>query len=99
MPQRIARRFVVTAQNIDVKNVFPRPPAHGAGFDLTQADIPKRKDAQRLEQSPWNILHAESQRSLVRPCRYPPSLADQKEAGKVALVILHPGFEDGPTVH
>jgi hypothetical protein len=35
MPQRIAQVFVVAAQQVHKKNVFPGPSAHGARLDLT----------------------------------------------------------------
>src|SRR5208337_2832521 len=65
--QRVARRFVVAAQESHVKNVLPRAPAPGPRFDLAQADIAQREDAQRFEECPGQVFHLEGDGSLVGP--------------------------------
>ena len=46
MTQRVAGGLVVAAKEIHVEDVFPRAPAHGPGFDLAQANVSQREDAQ-----------------------------------------------------
>src|ERR1700686_1163061 len=67
--QGVARRLVVTAQKVHVKNVFPRPSPHGAGLDLAQADIAQGKHAERLEERARNILYLKHDGGLVRAAR------------------------------
>ena len=69
MAEGVARGFVVAAQKIDIKNVFPRPAAHGARFDLTQADIAQREHAEGLEQCAGDVLDFKSDGSLVGAVR------------------------------
>src|SRR5271157_3642534 len=105
MPQGMARVFIVAAQQIHEKNVFPRTPAHGARLDLAQADVAQREHAERLEQRPGNVLQAERQRSLVRIAlrlRLSPldlSSFDQKETCEVLLVILNSGLQNLSRIH
>src|SRR5271157_4143849 len=97
MAHRVAQGFIVAAQQVHKKHVFPRTPAHGPRLDLAQADVAKRKHAERLEQRSRNILHAERQRGLVRIAliRSPRlSALDQKEAGKVLLVVLDAALQN-----
>src|SRR5260370_28114966 len=99
MPQSIARVFIVAAQQIHKEHVFPRTPAHGPRLDLAQTDVAEGKHAERLEQYPRSVLHAERQRSLIGidiviACRPRLSPLDQKEAGEVFLVILDSGLQD-----
>src|SRR5260370_26478646 len=97
MPQSIARVFIVAAQQIHKEHVFPRTPAHGPRLDLAQTDVAEGKHAERLEQYPRSVPHAERQRSLIGivvACRQRLSPLDQKEAGKVFLVILNSSLED-----
>src|SRR5271166_329663 len=105
MPPGIARIFIVAAQQIHKKHVFPWTPAHGPRLDLTQTDVAQREHAERLEQRPRNVLHAERQRSLIRTtsCSRPSPLDlspfDQKETRKVFLVILNPGLQNLSPIH
>src|SRR5260370_10188576 len=97
MPQSTARVFIVAAQQIHKKHVLPRTPPHGPRLDLAQTDVAEGKHAERLEQYPRSVLHAERQRSLIGivvACRQRLSPLDQKEAGKVFLVILNSSLED-----
>src|SRR5712664_2660955 len=99
MPQGVARIFVVAAQQIHKKNVFPGTPAHGPRLDLAQTDVAQREHAERLEQRSRNILYAERQRSLIRTVivrRLRLPTADQKEAGKVLLVIFDSSLQNFP---
>src|SRR5579864_8931449 len=66
MPQGIARRLIITPQEVHIENVLPWPPAHGPRLDLAQADVPQRKHAERLEQSPRRILDLKRDRCFVR---------------------------------
>src|SRR6266849_679863 len=102
MPQSIARVLIVAAQQIHKEHVFPRTPTHGPRLDLAQTDIAEGKDAERLEQYPRSVLHAERQRSLIGMVvayRQRLSPLDQKEAGEVFLVILNSGLQDLSRVH
>src|SRR6266446_370167 len=97
MPQSIARVFIVAAQQIHKKHVLPWTPTHGPRLDLAQTDVAERKHAERLEQYPRSILDAERQRSLIGmvvACRPWLSPLDQKEAGKVFLVIFNSSLQD-----
>src|SRR6266436_7199725 len=102
MSQGIARVFIVAAQQVHKKHVFPRTPTHGPRLDLAQTDVAERKHAERLEQYPRSVLHAERQRSLIRMvvARRPRlSPLDQKKAGEVFLVILNSGLQNLSRVH
>ena len=65
MPHRVARVFVVAAQQVDEECVLPGTAAQGTGLNLAQADIAQGEDAERLEQAAGNVLGAESERSLI----------------------------------
>src|SRR5208282_6076746 len=100
MPQSIAGVFIVAAQQVHKKYVFPRTPAQRPRLDLAQADVAQREHAERLEQRSRNILDAEGQRRLVRASWRPRlSSLDQKEARKVLLVILNPGLQNLSRIH
>src|SRR6266446_637389 len=102
MPQSIARVFVIAAQQIHKKNVFPGTPAHGPRLDLAQTDVAQREHAERLEQRSRNILYAERQRSLIRfvIVRRPRlSRTDEKKTGKVLLVIFDAGLQNFSGIH
>src|SRR5277367_3458205 len=95
----MASDFVISAKQIGIKNVFPRTPAHRPGFDLAQADLTQRKYTQRVEQRTRQILHRESNRSLVGAGNHPASFADQKKSGEVTLVVLNTRRQNPAFVH
>src|ERR1700733_6489552 len=94
MPQGTARQLIVSTKQICVEDVFPRAPAHGAGFNLAQADLAQGKHAQSLEQHARRIFHAESDRSLIGARSDVASLAEQEKAGKVPFVVLNTSRQD-----
>src|SRR5574342_474450 len=97
--QGVASRFVVAAQKVDVKDVFPRSTAHGARFDFAQADIAKRKYTERFEQRPGHILELKTYRGFVCTRQNAWLLPHKEEASKVPLVILDAGPEDPPSIN
>src|SRR5271155_3712487 len=105
MAEGIAGGFVIATQEIHVEDVFPGASAHGARFDIAEADVAQSEDAERLEERPGQILHLESDRSLVGAGRNqalvaggvpssPRRLANQEKAGEVAFVVLDAGLEN-----
>jgi hypothetical protein len=56
MAQGMARVFIVTAQQVHKKHVFPGTPAHGPRLDLAQTDVAQREHAERLEQRPGTFF-------------------------------------------
>jgi hypothetical protein len=98
----VAGGFVVAAEEVDVEDVFPGTSAHGAGFDLAEADVTQGENAQRLEERSGNILDFEGDRSLVgaardealAACRGGCRLANEEEAGEVAFVVFNASLKD-----
>src|SRR5690349_13156227 len=99
MPQRIACRFIVSSQDIDIEHILPRAPTHGARLNLAQTDIPQCKNAEGFEQCSRNVFHTKRERGFVRSRNYAPSLTDVKEAGEIAFVVFNPSLHDVSTVH
>src|SRR5580704_323931 len=100
MAESVARIFIVAAQQVHEKHVFPGTPAHRTRLDLAQTDVAQREYAQRFEQRSRNILHAESQRSLIGATSraWLPAL-DQKETSEVLLVILDAGLQNSCSIN
>src|ERR1700721_769326 len=95
MPQGIAEGFIVAAEQVYKKYVFPGTAAHGPRFDLAQADVAQREYAKSFEERSGNIFYAEGERGLVRTLRRAPlSALDQEKAGEVFLVVLNARFQD-----
>ena len=59
--QSVAGSFVVATKQVDEKYVLPRASAHGARFDLAQADVAKGENAQGFEKRSGGIADAEGE--------------------------------------
>ena len=99
MAQRIAGRFVVAAEEIDVKDVLPGTSAHGARLDLAQADVAQGEDAERFEERAGSVLNLEGNRRLIRafgnhPPKLPRGFSNEKKSGEVFLVVLDARLQD-----
>src|SRR5208337_1490054 len=65
MSQSVAGRFVVALQEVHEENVFPRTAAHGARFNLAEADVTQSKNAKCLEKNSREVLQREADGRLV----------------------------------
>src|SRR5208283_2363760 len=65
MAQSVTGCFLVTLQDVHEENVFPRTAAHGARFDLAEADVTERKNAKRLKQNAREVLQRKSDGRFV----------------------------------
>src|SRR5208283_1161759 len=83
MPQSVAGRFVVALQEVHEENVFPRTAAHGARFNLTEADIAQCKNAEGLEKDSREVLQRKADGRLVGATADLPRPVDQQKSGVI----------------
>ena len=89
MMQRIARRLVISAQDIHEENIFPRMAAQGPGLNLAKADVAEREYTKRFEEYSRHILQSEGNRRLVGSLSNLARAIDQQKARVILLVILN----------
>ena len=98
MTQRIARRLVISAQDIHKENIFPGMSAHGPGLNLAKADVAQREDTKRFEEHSRHILQSEGNRRLVGALANLARAIDQQKARVVLLVIFDSRQQDASAI-